>query len=560
MGDAIKPDEKAARATGRSLTPDTWHLTPIMSDQPTHRITLQPVQVELTAPRGAPLRDLLFAQGVEFPCGGQGRCRGCRIRVLDGSVEVNAAQRERLSANELADGWRLACQCSLQDDLVIELRQWDAAILVDDTPFDFSPRAGYGVAVDLGTTTLAAQLLDLTTARVLAVATALNGQARFGADVMSRVRFALEEQGQDQLRDLIRAQVGSLIAQLVFSARVPEAEIRDVVVVGNTVMHHLFCALDVEPLSRYPFESEQLGLQTLDVGDWGWRGRPRVRFLPCLGGFVGSDILAGILATRLHEREDLNGLVDLGTNGEIVMGNRQRLLCASTAAGPAFEGARISMGMRASTGAISEVKLKDQGIECRVLGNVPPQGLCGSGLVDAVAAGLDLDRILPSGRFANGARAWELFPPVVLTQADIRELQLAKGAIAAGIRTLLEQLGASASDLNRLYLAGAFGNYINRSSAERIGLISFPPEKVEAAGNTALLGAKLALFRPEADDGSFAELRSRVRHVPLNADPGFQDVFVEEMSFPNAGAGYWGLEAGEIPEPEPSTQNPAPNT
>jgi uncharacterized 2Fe-2S/4Fe-4S cluster protein (DUF4445 family) len=247
---------------------------------------------------------------------------------------------------------------------------------------------------------------------------------------------------------------------------------------------------------------------------------------------VGSDILAGILATNLGEREDLNALVDLGTNGEIVIGNRERLLCASTAAGPAFEGARISMGMRASTGAISEVKVENQQLLCGVLGNVPPQGLCGSGLVDAVAAGLDLGRIQASGRFANGTGAWELSTPVTLTQGDIRELQLAKGAIAAGIRILLERCGASPRDLKKLYLAGAFGNYINRTSAARIGLIGFPSEKVEAAGNTALLGAKLALFSPEGEDGSYTRLRSRTEHVPLNADPSFQEIFVEELAFP----------------------------
>ena len=271
---------------------------------------------------------------------------------------------------------------------------------------------------------------------------------------------------------------------------------------------------------------------------------------------MGSDILAGILATNLHEREELTGLVDLGTNGEIVIGNRQRLLCASTAAGPAFEGARISMGMRASTGAISEVKVEEQSIHCRVLGNVPPQGLCGSGLVDAVAAGLELGRIQPSGRFTAGAVAWELAAPVVLTQSDVRELQLAKGAIAAGIRMLLERFGASTGDLKKLYLAGAFGNYINRASAQRIGLISFPSEKVEAAGNTALLGAKLALFRPEGEDGSFARIRQQTEHVPLNADLSFQETFVEEMVFPNMGARVWEVATGETPEP--NTQNPAP--
>jgi len=505
-----------------------------LTEKKTYRIVLRPLQSELVAPAGTALRDLLFAQGVEFPCGGQGRCRGCRIRVLEGTAAVNAPQRERLSAEELSRGWRLACQCSLEDDLVIELRQWDAAILVDDTPFAFQPREGFGVAVDLGTTTLVAQLLDLRTGCVLAVRTALNSQARFGADVMSRIRFAVVEGGQPQLRDSIRAQIGSLIEQLVFAARISGEGIRDVTLVGNTVMHHLFCGLDVEPLSRYPFESPHLGLQALTVGELGWqlRGSPRVHFLPCLGGFVGSDILAGILATNLGERQDLNALVDLGTNGEIVIGNHERLLCASTAAGPAFEGARISMGMRASTGAISEVKVEDQQLRCHVLGNVPPQGLCGSGLVDAVAAGLDLGKIQASGRFANGAGAWELCPPVALTQGDIRELQLAKGAIAAGIRILLERRGASPRDLEKVYLAGAFGNYINRTSAARIGLIGFPPEKVEAAGNTALLGAKLALFSPAGEDSSYTRLRSRIEHVALNADPSFQEIFVEELAFP----------------------------
>jgi uncharacterized 2Fe-2S/4Fe-4S cluster protein (DUF4445 family) len=490
--------------------------------------------VEITAPAGTPLRDLLFAQGVEFPCGGQGRCRGCRIHVLAGNVPVNDAQRERLSAEELANGWRLACQCALEDDLTIELRQWDAAILVDDTPFAFAPRPGLGVAVDLGTTTLVAQLLDLSTGGVLAVRTAWNSQARFGADVMSRVQFAVAKEGAQQLRDLIRQQIGGLIEQLVFAAQVAATEITDVVLVGNTVMHHLFCGLDVEPLSRYPFESENLGLQTFRAAELGWKtvGVARVRFLPCLGGFVGSDILAGILATNLSERADLNGLVDLGTNGEIVIGNRERLLCASTAAGPAFEGARISMGMRAATGAISEVRVQDHALSCRVLGNVAPLGLCGSGLVDAVAAGLELGRIQPSGRFTNGTGAWELAAPVVLTQSDIRELQLAKGAIAAGIRMLLERFGASVADLKKLYLAGAFGNYINRASAQRIGLINFPAEKVEAAGNTALLGAKLALFCPAGEDGSFVRLRHQTEHVALNADEKFQEIYVEEMVFP----------------------------
>jgi len=258
-----------------------------------------------------------------------------------------------------------------------------------------------------------------------------------------------------------------------------------------------------------------------------------VRFLPCLGGFVGSDILAGVLATRLHESEALAGLVDLGTNGEIVVGNRERLLCASTAAGPAFEGARISMGMRAATGAISEVSACGGEFECRVLGRVAPRGICGSGLVDAVAVGLDLGRIQSTGRLSQGS-SFCLAPPVLITQGDVRELQLAKGAIAAGLRLLLQQWGARAEDLTRIYLAGAFGNYINRASARRIGLLDFPRETVHPAGNTALLGAKLALFSLPEHDSAYTELRRRIQHVSLNDHPRFQDVYVEEMVFPGS--------------------------
>lgn len=167
------------------------------------------------------MRDLLFEQGVEFPCGGQGRCRGCRVRVLKGQAEVNRAQEERLSRDEILSGWRLACQCAVEGDLELELRQWDAAILVDDTAFAFRPRPGLGVAVDLGTTTLVAQLLDLATGKVVAVSTALNAQARYGADVMSRIQFAVLDGGQRQLETLIRQQIGGLIQQLLLSAGKP---------------------------------------------------------------------------------------------------------------------------------------------------------------------------------------------------------------------------------------------------------------------------------------------------------------------------------------------------
>jgi uncharacterized 2Fe-2S/4Fe-4S cluster protein (DUF4445 family) len=256
-----------------------------------------------------------------------------------------------------------------------------------------------------------------------------------------------------------------------------------------------------------------------------------VRFLPCLGSFVGSDLLAGILATKLHESDAPVALIDLGTNGEIVVGNREKILCASTAAGPAFEGARITMGMRAATGAISEVHVEAGQIRCHVLGNGKPRGICGSGLVDAIAVGLELGLVRPNGRLITNGE-WSLRPPVILTQSDIRELQLAKAAIAAGVRILVRQWGARMEDIARVCLAGAFGNYVRRASARRIGLIKFPPEKIQAVGNTALLGAKLALFGLDGHDGSFPELRRKIRHVPLNEDPQFQEIYANEMPFP----------------------------
>jgi uncharacterized 2Fe-2S/4Fe-4S cluster protein (DUF4445 family) len=497
-------------------------------------IELLPLGKVLEVERGTPLQDVLFAHGVEFPCGGRGRCKGCKIKVLAGVLPVTGEDRQKLTAAELAEGWRLACRGRAETDLRIELAQWEAAILTDDSVFSFTPQEGLGIAVDLGTTTIVAQLADLQTGHVLAVRTALNAQAKHGADIMSRVEFAMAGQGHATLEKLVRGQIGDLAGELLEAAGCRGRRVKSVVVVGNTVMHHLFCGISLEPLSHYPFEPLSPGLQIFQASALGWElsGDPAVHFLPCLGSFVGSDILGGLLATRLHESDRLAALIDLGTNGEIVVGNRERMLCASTAAGPAFEGARISMGMRAATGAISEVRAQDGKLHCHVLGNVPPRGICGSGLVDAVAASLDLGWIKPSGRLANG-KSLLLAEPVWLNQWDVRELQLAKGAIAAGLRILLEQWGATKDDLAQVYLAGAFGNYINHASAWRIGLLDFPAEKVGPSGNTALLGAKLALFSLQEHNGAYPEILAKVRHVSLNEAQGFQETFVEEMGYPS---------------------------
>lgn len=496
------------------------------------RITLLPLGHEITVKRGTPLQDVLFPFGVEFPCGGNAVCESCKVKVISGSLPMTPEQENILSRKEAEQGWRLACRCRAEGDVTLEIAQWEAQILADESRFEFKPREGLGVAIDLGTTTVAAQLLDLRSGYVLAVETGLNAQGRHGADVMSRISFAVTEQGQPELESLIRGQLRTMITSLLGSAGVGGSAIVDVTVVGNTVMHHLFSGLDVAPLSMYPFESPHIDLQRFSARQLGWTEIPEatVSFLPAMGSFVGSDILAGILATNIHKSEALVGLIDLGTNGEIVIGNKNKLLYCSTAAGPAFEGSCISMGMRATTGAIAQVAVDHGLLRCRVLGNVPPRGICGSGLVDGIAAGLSTRGILEDGRIVDESGSFAISPPVVLTQADVRELQVAKAAIAAGVKILTENLGAALEDLTRIYLAGAFGNYIDRANASRIGLLPVPPERVTPTGNSALLGAKLALFDRSLD--SLTAIRSISTHVPLNLDAHFQDVFVQEMMFP----------------------------
>ena len=488
--------------------------------------------VTLGVARGTPLRDVLFAYGVEFPCGGMGDCLACRVKVLKGNIPADNEQQRNLSPKLLDEGWRLACCAMAEADIVLELAQWEARILVDDTRFDFTPRAGLGVAVDLGTTTIAAQLLDFQTGNVLAVETAFNAQAKFGSDVMSRINMAALQGKGIELRHHIRVQIGDMIDALLRSAGAEAGRVNDVVIVGNTAMHHLFCGIDPEPLSHYPFTPQDPGEKRFAAADLGWNAlaSAAVRFVECVGGFVGSDLLGGARACRLHESDDLVGLIDLGTNGEIILGNRNRLVCCSTAAGPAFEASNISMGMRAVSGAITRVRVENGTYVCGVAGGGTPRGICGSGIVDAVAAALDLHALAPGGKIAGNQQQIMLAEPVVVSQRDIRQIQLAKAAVAAGIRILLDALGASHEDLTKVYLAGAFGNYVNRVSAHRIGLLPVPPARVHPAGNTALLGAKMFLFDTDMPDES--PLVHHIQHIPLSAHPRFRDVFVEEMEFP----------------------------
>jgi len=468
------------------------------------------VKVELHPRARQTLADQLFAAGVEFPCGGESACGGCKVRVLEGEVPLTGTMRDALGENEIRDGWRLACCASAAGRVVVEVEQWSLRVLSDVAHVPIEPRAGLGAAIDLGTTTLVVQVVDLGSGEVVRVETALNPQARYGADVMTRLQYDFGRPGE--LGRLIREALGRMLGN---------EPLREVLVAGNTAMHHLFCGLDVKPLTHAPFASPTLGGYRFESSDLGWPGP--VEFLPCLGGFVGSDLLCGIVATRLDEQARPCALFDIGTNGEVVVGSAQGIVCASTAAGPAFEGGRIGAGMRAGTGAIDSVHVRGGALHCHVIGGGAARGICGSGLVDAAAGGLELGLIGANGRLTGAVKRLPLAEGVALAQSDIRELQLAKGAMAAGLRML------AGGGVEKLCLAGAFGNYIRPASARAIGLL--PADlPVEPVGNSALRGARMLLLAPAMRQTRLRKIAALARHVELAQDPDFQYVFAEMMA------------------------------
>ncbi len=503
-------------------------------------IELLPSGGKILTARGASLHDILFERGLEFPCGGRGECGRCAVRIVDGIVPISNADRRVFTRGQLREGLRAACQITVSGPVTIELPAGPGPILADTSAVPFTPQKGYGVAIDLGTTTVVAQVMDLSKGQVLVTGCAMNPQARFGSDVMTRIHREMTDGGHGLLTDVIRRRIGGLIVDTAARARIHTTNLTRIVVVGNTVMHHFLCGIDVEPLSHHPFKPTEVTGRCISPSEmgWGWGlgDDAVVHVMPLLGGFVGSDILAGIVATSLNKEGAPRALIDLGTNGEIVISADDRILCASTAAGPAFEGGEISMGMRAKTGAIHAVRPSAGGLTCRVLGGGPAIGICGSGLVDAIAAGLELGLVEASGRLGNRAKAFPLADSVTLTQEDVRKFQLAKASVAAGFDSLLARMGLRRHDLEVVYLAGAFGNYVSPRSADRTGLLSMSPLRTKPIGNSALLGAKMLLCAAEPDECG-ARLAERVEHVTLIDDKAFEDAYVSHMAFPPTHAG-----------------------
>lgn len=491
-----------------------------------HIIQLHPLGKEIQVNDHTPLIDVLHEFGIEFPCGGKGTCGNCKVRLLDGKIDITETHQDKLDKLKLAADWRLACFSQCTSDITLEVEQFNHLILADETEFEFQPKQGFGIAIDLGTTTVVAQLIDLSSAKVLAVETMLNPQVKFGADLISRIQACLDGHSAELTR-IIRSGIGTMIDLMLKKHPV---ELQKVVMVGNTAMQLIFSGSDVAPLSMYPFHTKDLGLKSFlpEELDWNFQVKEGIIFYPSIGSFVGSDILSGIAATGILQNENYTALIDLGTNGEIVLGNKNQVVCASTAAGPAFEGANISMGMRAVTGAISSLKLKDGNLIAEVIGNTKPKGICGSGLIDAISILREQELIGMFGEINSGEQAINLTEKVSLTQKDINEFQLAKAAIAAGLNILCNKLSIQISDISELYIAGGFGNYINIANLVSTGMIELPEEKIHKMGNTALIGAKIFLFE---DQEIVNQILDKTTHINLEGDPNFQDIYVDKMLF-----------------------------
>ena len=395
-------------------------------------------------------------------------------------------------------------------------------------------------AFDIGTTTVAAYLLDAADGAVLSVQSCMNPQAEFGADVVNRANYSLEH-GMEELSARIREALQQLLVKMAEEAGVSLNEIYAVSVVGNTCMHHFFLGICVDSLVHAPYNpavSEPLVLRT---ADYGLKVHPAAPLLmvPNIAGFVGADTVGCLTATQLAEQEEWTLLIDIGTNGEMVLGRSHQMIACSTAAGPAFEGAGISCGMRGSAGAISKVSWAGDHWEYETVENEPPKGICGSGLLDLAAELLRSGQMDETGQLQEDtvitlAEAQESAGegPVTILQKDIRQLQLAKAAIAAGIRLLAEETGIRLKEIKKVWLAGAFGSFLSPDNACAIGLI---PEELKgrifAVGNAAGEGAKLVLL--DENMWKYAQkCAAETRFLELASLPEFQDCFVDELLFP----------------------------
>ena len=405
------------------------------------------------------------------------------------------------------------------------------------------PKA-YMTAFDIGTTTVVGYLMDAENGTVCAIESMMNPQAQYGADVIMRANYALEH-GVEALSSCIQTAIDELLHKLAKKKKIQPEEIYQVSIVGNTCMHHLFLEISPGSLVHAPYNPAFSERLTLKAKEYGLHIHPQAQLLmlPDIAGYVGADTCGCLLALRQDLKDEISLMIDIGTNGEMVLGNKEKMATCSTAAGPAFEGAKIECGMRGAAGAVDHVAYEDGSWTYTTVDHQPAIGLCGSGLIDLVAQLYKAGLIDEMGHLESGQENDSIFvlvPPekagnekgVYLTQKDVREVQLAKAAIAAGIQLLMKELGITEKEIQKIYIAGAFGNYMNPASACAIGLL--PPELehlVEPVGNAAGEGAKIALLNTDELEAT-DRLVKGIRFLELAASAEFQDTFVDELAFP----------------------------
>ncbi|GHV54780.1 hypothetical protein AGMMS49579_16050 [Spirochaetia bacterium] len=518
------------------------------------------------------LRELHNA-GIYLPaiCGGQGSCGKCRVRLISGSLPVSTADRACFSETELNEGYRLACAALPASNITVEIPETgedDFSGLsgfeqIDPLPFGGMLYSGegvgsrYAIAVDIGTTTLALALADLRTGKIAGRLSVVNKQREFGADVISRIQRA-NAGDLSALSQCVRSQIACGISALCHDAQVDPQDVGKIAVTGNTTMLHLLLNLSCDTLGRAPFTPV-----TLDMGFFTYRelfagdlsdASPdcetpdcEVVILPGISTYVGADITAGILFAgllspreKLHKSAEPTVLIDIGTNGEMVLAHEGKLLCTATAAGPAFEGGNILWGTGSVPGAISRVGFRDGKFEIATIGNRPPVGICGSAVVDTVYQGLKQGYILSSGRFSEKLEKNEIFlakspngQNIVFCQKDVRELQLGKSAIRSGLDALLNHAGLGYHDIQKLYIAGGFGFNLNLESCAGIGLIPAAlASKVSLIGNSALGGAVMYLLNNNTKK-DLLQITEQAEEFSLPTDDYFNENFITNLDFEN---------------------------
>ena len=476
---------------------------------------------------------------VHAPCGGQGTCQKCTV-FLAGPEGERAVLACRTPAEE-----GMVLRLPAAGPLAVELGQGEGLPSVPPDP----GQTGWGVACDVGTTTVVCQLVELSTGRVAATVGQGNAQRPYGGDVISRIKAAMDGQ-RPALTAAIRGQLARMVEALCARAGVSLSEVKGMAVAANTAMCHLLAGLPPDALGAAPFApvsrfGAECSARALDLPFDG-----PVYLCPAVSGYVGGDITADLLQTGMDRARRPVLLIDVGTNGEMALGCGDRFVCCSTAAGPAFEGAQIACGMTAAPGAVSAVEWREGRLACSVIGGGEALGLCGSGLIDAAAVLLEVGAVDETGRMLDpeedeipqplrpylflldGEPAFRLAHRVWVTQADLRKLQLGKGAIAAGVRVLMDAYGLTCAQVDSLLLAGGFGSYIRPESAARIGL--FPAGLLpvtRAVGNAAAGGARAALLSRQARE-RLSALQGNMEYLELSGLAAFNAAYMDAMMFP----------------------------